>query len=413
MSVSTSLRAAAPTPRWLQRLVAIRDALPRGGGLSEESWTARHRGICLVLWAHVVVLPILGVVRGEKLWHALFVAAIVAGFAAGGMLRMLSRTARSLLVTLGLFTSSAFLVHFFDGMIEMHFHFFVAIAVVALYQSWRPYLVGLGFVVLHHAVVGTLSPDHVYNHGFATDNPALFALVHGGFILGESVTCLVYWKVTERALDGERSARLQLEKAHDDLARAQELSSVGSWDWNARTGTVTWSDQHYVLAGVHPSSFVPTVTSFLDLVHPEDHSRVAHLIETAFETRTGLDFECRLVRPDGHIRHVHALGAWSTDDDGTTQRMIGTSHDVTERNHLQAEIEHLAFHDPLTGLANRRLFMDRLTHLLEAAPASGPGCAVLFLTWTGSSRSTTPSATGPATRSSARWPAVSRPAPAR
>jgi len=311
--------------------------------------------------------------------HTLAEAALVALLALGAAPRRLSRTVRSSSATLGLLSCSAILIHLYDGMIELHFHFFVTIAVVALYQAWRPYLLALGFVLLHHAVLGALAPGAVYNHQSAVHNPGLFVLVHTAFILAESIACLVYWKVTEDALDGERLARTQLHKAHSDLNQAQELSGVGSWEWDVLDHTVTWSDHQYVLAGVQPATFTPTPMSYLDLVHPDDTARVAALFRSAFDTATGLNCEFRLLRPDGSVRHVHALGEVETDHDGTITRFVGTSHDVTERHTLQAEIEHMAFHDPLTGLANRRLFLDRLSRALTASERSGRRCAVLFM----------------------------------
>ena len=331
----------------------------------------------MLLWAHVVALPFLGVLRHETVPHSLFEAAIVAVFAVGALPRRLSREVRSASATLGLVSSSAILVHFFDGLIELHFHFFVTIAVVALYQAWRPFLLALGFVLFHHSVIGTLAPEQVYNHPSAVANPALFALVHGGFLLAESIACLVYWRVTEDALDGERAARGGLEKAHRDLAQAQDLSGMGSWDWDITSGTVTWSDQLYALAGVDPTTFTPSVESFLELVHSDDRARVTELVSAAYETQAGLDYEYRPVQPSGAI--FHALGEWVAATEGTAGRMFGTIHDVTERKRLLAEIEHLAFHDPLTGLANRRLFMDRLGHALAVKERSGQGCAVLFM----------------------------------
>jgi diguanylate cyclase (GGDEF)-like protein len=59
--------------------------------------------------------------------------------------------------------------------------------------------------------------------------------------------------------------------------------------------------------------------------------------------------------------------------------MSGTCHDVTERKQLQDVITHLAFHDPLTGLANRRLFLDRLDHALAQLRGSDGMCAILFI----------------------------------
>jgi diguanylate cyclase (GGDEF)-like protein len=369
----------AASPWWQRTLAAVRAALPRGGALPDESWAARHRGICVLLWLHVLALPVIGMVRGHTPLQALSETAVVAACAVGALLPRLGRTSRSLLATLGLLFSSAILVDFFDGLIELHFHFFVTVAVVALYQAWRPYLLALAFVAFHHAVLGTLAPHQVYNHHSAEHHPWLFALVHAGFILAESVACLVYWRVTEDALDGERAARAQLEKAHDDLEQAQELSGIGSWDWNVATDTMSWSDQHYVLAGVDPLTFRPSVPAFLALVHPGDRDRVAALVTAAIADRLGLDAGFRLVRPDGEVRHVHVLGEWVDAVAGAPSRLLGTSHDVTERKRLQDEIEHLAFHDPLTGLPNRRLFLDRLGHALARAERADRGCAVLFL----------------------------------
>jgi signal transduction histidine kinase len=118
-------------------------------------------------------------------------------------------------------------VHFFDGLIEMHFHFFVVVAIVSLYQMWTPYLLGVGFVLLHHALTGLLAPGSVFNHPMAVDSPVLFALVHGGFLLAESAACLAYWRANERALDDERTAREQVEEANSALTTAHaEISDL-------------------------------------------------------------------------------------------------------------------------------------------------------------------------------------------
>ncbi|GEM_PF-2153130 len=332
----------------------------------------------MLLWAHVVVLPLIGVFRHQT-GAALRGVAIVAAFGVGAMQRRLSPGYRSALATLGLMSSSALLVFISDGVTEMHFHFFVMIAVITLYQAWPPFLLSVVFVLLHHGVFGAIAPMSVYGSHSVMDTPWLWTLVHAGFVLAESVACLVYWRVTEDALDGERAARSGLEKAHGDLAQAQELSAMGSWERDLTSDTVTWSHQLYALAGVDPTTFTPTTESFLELLHPDDKARVAELIRVAFEAGTELDYECRLVRPDGEIRTMHALGEWVTDTEGTVTRMFGTLHDVTERKRLQVEIEYLAFHDPLTGLANRRLFLNRLGHALAVTERSGLSCAVLFM----------------------------------
>jgi diguanylate cyclase (GGDEF)-like protein/PAS domain S-box-containing protein len=374
----TPVARGLDNPLWEHVRAGALRVLPRGGALPVESWRSRHRGITMLLWAHVVVLPLVAVLRGESPAQGLLGAAVVGVFAVGASLGGFSLTARSAMATIGLVTCSAILVHYFAGLIEMHFHYFVIVAVVALYQAWRPYLLALSFIVLQHASIGILAPHQVYDHMDAQMHPWTWALIHGGFVLAESIACLMYWRISEDALDREREARGGFEKAHQDLAQAQALSSVGSWDWDLSTDRVSWSDQLYTLTGLDRKGFVPSVAAFVDLVHPEDRERVEDLMAKAVTDESGLDYESRLVRADGQTLVIHALVERTETADGLV-RMIGTIHDVTEWKALHAEIERLAFHDPLTGLANRRLFLDRLEHALASKRRSLQGCAVLFM----------------------------------
>lgn len=358
----------------LRRPLAL---LPEGIALPEDIWRSRHRGVCALLWLHVFLLPIVGVLRHKTLVDAVLGAGAVGLLAAIASRRGLGRDLRTSSATLGLVMSSAILVHLFDGLIEMHFHFFVMVVVISLYQSWRPFLLALGFVVLHHSIGGATAAGSVYAHPPA--QAWAWALVHGGFVLAQSLACLVCWRASENTLDRERQAREDLSKAHQDLTAAQALAGVGSWDWDVPAALVSWSDQLYAIAGLHRDSFTPTVESFLALVRDDDRDRVAALIEAALEHHSPLDYEFRLVRPDGTVRVVHALGECAVDEPGGLVKMFGTCQDITERKLLHEKIEHLAFHDPLTGLANRALFLNRLEHALAVQQRSARTCAVLFL----------------------------------
>ncbi|PWN02366.1 two-component system response regulator [Nocardioides silvaticus] len=353
--------------------------LPRGGVLSDGAWRARHRGICVLLWLHAIVLSVASVLSQQSLAHGAADASAVGWLALAATTPRFGRRLRSASATLGLMTSSALVVHLTGGLIEAHFHFFVMVAVVALYQAWLPYLLGLAFVVAHHSVVGTIAPHAVYNHAAAADNPWLWGLIHGAFVLAESAACLVYWRASEAAVDRERAARVEAETAHRELADAQALSGVGSWEWDQVTQAVTWSEQLYALAGVDPDFFTPTIEGFLELVHPEDRERVAGLLRKVADGSGSLDYECRLLRPDGEIRTIHALGEVAVDLRGGHTGMRGTCHDVTDRKKLEDAITRMALEDPLTGLANRRVFSDRLDEAVVRASSAGRVCAVLFI----------------------------------
>src|SRR5688572_24170211 len=129
--------------RWYE---SFRSALPRGGSLPDDLWGTRHRTVLVVLWLHVAAIPVFGLVRGESLSHSVFEAGLVALFAgAATFQRRLRRGARAGVAGAGLMTASAVLVHLSGGAIEMHFHFFVMVGLITLYQDWIPFLVSIGF----------------------------------------------------------------------------------------------------------------------------------------------------------------------------------------------------------------------------------------------------------------------------
>ena len=359
------------------RLHALRSWLPAGDAISATEWARRHRVINALVWIHALIVPVYGILQDQAPWHAIAEAGVIVALALGAGSRRLSSTVRSVLATLGLVVASAVLTHISGGLIEMHFHFFVVVAVISLYQSWVPFLVALGFVVAHHGIGGQIAPGSVYNHPSAVSDAWRWALIHGGFILAESAACLVAWRLNEVALHNERHARAATEKANTDLAAAQAMSRIGSWEWNIVTGEVVWSDELYRLMGEDPTTFTPTIHSFLEHVHPDDLERVTALVAAAVDGAQ-LDFECRIARADGQIRVIHGRSDIATPEIAA-ERAIGTCQDITERKALEAEVEHRAFHDALTQLPNRALFLDRLDHGLALSKRTDAPLSLLYI----------------------------------
>ena len=91
---------------------------------------------------------------------------MVALCGAGARLERFRLKARIIAASFGLVTCSAVLVDLWGGITEAHFHFFVMIGVLTLYQDWTPFLVAIVFVVVHHGVGGMLDPRAVFG-----DNP--------------------------------------------------------------------------------------------------------------------------------------------------------------------------------------------------------------------------------------------------
>ena len=151
----------------------------------------------MFLFVQAVGLFAFGVYRGYGVTHSVLEASISAAAAAVAMAPRLRRSIREVMVTSGLMSASAILVHLSGGTIEAHFHFFVMVSLVTLYQSWVPFLTAIAYVVLHHGVMGTLDPESVYNHPAAIANPVKWAAIHGFFVFGASIAGLIVWKRNE------------------------------------------------------------------------------------------------------------------------------------------------------------------------------------------------------------------------
>jgi two-component system, cell cycle sensor histidine kinase and response regulator CckA len=175
-------------------------SLPEGRSVPPETWNRRHWAITRVLWLHVVVIPLFALFRDYSALHALLEAAPIAITAVGASLAR-TRGTRALIASFGLVTCSAVLVHISGGVIEMHFHFFVMLAIIALYQDWRPFLLAMAYVVVHHSLLGLLAPSGVFNHPAAINTPWKWALIHGLFVSGVSLAYLIAWRTAEDARD--------------------------------------------------------------------------------------------------------------------------------------------------------------------------------------------------------------------
>ncbi len=221
--------AVAAAARGFARRVL--DLLPRGRPLPEAAWSTRHRAIVVLLWCHVPALTGFALAMGFDLAHALVEGAAVAAPAVFATWQRPSRTLRATAASFGLMTASAVLVHVSGGYIEAHFHFFVVVGVMALYQSWIAFLVAVGYVVAHHGIVGILDPRSVFNHEAAFRDPVAWAVIHGAFIAAMSVATLTAWRLAERQ---QLAAQRRLEALSAGLERSNrelhEFASVAAHD---------------------------------------------------------------------------------------------------------------------------------------------------------------------------------------
>ena len=223
MATTATTVAAGWLPAWF----------PRGVELSERSFRARHRIVTAVVWLHVVGLSIAAVVLGK------LDAATVAGLA--GLLFLAavasvpgaSRTLASSSAALGTMVASGLVVLLSGGLTDVHFHFFVMLALVSVYQNWPIFLLSIGFVAAHHVGLSIISPNSVFSNPSARANPWPWAMLHATYILAESAALAVCWKFSEdasRQLDEMRRAAAEETERQlamtSELARAQEEAAA-------------------------------------------------------------------------------------------------------------------------------------------------------------------------------------------
>ena len=193
-SLFRHIRLSVSPSRLLRRFL---DSLPEGHAIAEEVWQRRHRGMQWLLWLHVPAVALYATARGKGPIEIFLEAGLIAAGGVAAWLGPKNRRFQSVAVTLGLVTSSAVLVGISGGVIELHFHYFVIVAVVSLYHDWAPFLTAIGFVAVEHGVMGVIDPRAVYNHADAIAHPWVWAAIHASFVLAASAVSLVRWKSSE------------------------------------------------------------------------------------------------------------------------------------------------------------------------------------------------------------------------
>ena len=166
----------------------------------------------------------------------------------------------------------------------------------------------------------------------------------------------------------------QIEEDRRRLAEAQASAMLGSFEIDLATGHVTRSAELYRILGREPGSLDGVD---FDHIHHDDLEQVHDAFDRAIAGEAGVECTHRILRPDGEVRWVVSRSSGFTD--GTPGRVGGTMLDITERREAELAIEHLAYHDALTGLANRTTVTTRLDDALVDAGASGHLVAVALI----------------------------------
>ncbi len=201
----------------------------------------------------------------------------------------------------------------------------------------------------------------------------------GGLVL---IVMLIGFTVMQHAFAGGGSTSGVVS---DVERRALALTGAGDlvWDWDVSADKVFTSPETESLLGLKRGALEGPAATWLEVLHPLDQDRFRAALDSVLEQRRGrLVQDFRLRMSDGHFMWFALKARPVVGSDGEVSRVVGTLTDVTETRKAEERMLHDSVHDNLTGLPNRKLFIDRLNAVATFAktmPSLRPTLMVIDL----------------------------------
>jgi PAS domain S-box-containing protein len=226
--------------------------------------------------------------------------------------------------------------------------FFPVIALTGYYLGVGPAMaISFGSMLL--SLLCFIPPHGVAPEGWGQSaiSVLFFLMTSGTFIL-----------FSKRIADQRRHLQAELlasevyreerERTTRQFQMAADVTGLGVCEWNLKTNAITWTRRHFEIFGYEPMSFKPTLSHFINRIHPEDRAHVQKILEECRINSSKVDCRFRVSLSDGEQRWVHALGVYLYDQTGTAEFLHGIVRDVTlEENERKNSRELAALMDAL------------------------------------------------------------------
>ena len=297
---------------------------------------------------------------------------------------------------------SGLLIHLTGGRIEAHFHIFGSLAFLAFYRDWRLLIPATAVTAADHVVRGMFWPESVFGVLVATP---WRAFEHAGWVIFEDIFLAASCVQARREMVEIADSRARLEGAYreteqqvrdrtaeltertESLERSEErfrLTVLGSqhgiWDWDLTSNTVYYAPRWKQLFGYADDEIGDSPEEWLGRI-VSGHLTPFHdaVSELTLGESEQLDLELEMTHADGGTRWVLCRATAHKDASGKVTRLVGSLADISDLKAAQERLRVLAHHDRLTGLPNRAVFTERVSHAVACAKRDpSRSFAVLF-----------------------------------
>jgi len=165
--------------------------------------------------------------------------------------------------------------------------------------------------------------------------------------------------------ESQREAALEaLRNEQVMLARTEGIAHIGSWVWEMKTDTVTWSNELFRIFQREPREGAPSFAEHPAFYQPDDMARLGQAVEAAVADGTPYELELRAIRKDGETRVCLARGVVEMGPEGRPVRLFGSLQDITERKQTEE-----ALHE--SEERYRSLYIDSRDAVMMLSPDQG------------------------------------------
>lgn len=172
----------------------------------------------------------------------------------------------------------------------------------------------------------------------------------------------IYWVGLAIDITEKKETQAKLAKTESLFRQAEKIAKIGSWEYDAITGNIYWSDEIYNIFEVDPKQSPPNYTNLFDFIHPDDRAYVAQAFQQHLREDTYYNIVHRLLMTDGRVKYVREHCETYRDQQGNAIKSIGTVQDITEQQIAENVIKNI-IQGTSTAVSGKEFFENLVTNI--------------------------------------------------